>query len=279
MKSIHVILLVSVAFLAGSIVQGKYGYIGRTLNALGVRDWLVRHAYLPPKPNAVASIPKMESMAPVPSPCPSGRVFTMLVSGQSNAGGVALDSQNRRYERIFILHNGQCYQATDPFPGQSGASIWTVLGELILPHTDAVMIAEAFGGTTIEDFAPGGTTYAAIAKAISELRRLGLPPTVLLIQGGESDARRETPTAYFRHYLAQLVGSLEGLPVFVARASVCGGSFSSSVRAAQEDYPGPDTDRLFGDNRIDGCHFNDQGRQKAGRLWYEALLKSGILPH
>lgn len=272
----------AVAFAFGAVVQAQFGIIGRSLIALGVRDQLAELGIVRPLPPKQTVAPV--ELAPDAVPCPTGRILSLVVAGQSNAANAAPRSREPSDPRIVVFHRGRCWAGVDPLPGATGvgASIWTALAHLIVPKYDAIILAPAaVGGTPIDQFARGGHHHETVVMAATGLQKIGSPPSAILWQHGETDAMRGTPKDYYQTYLASLVSGLRraGIiaPVLVARSSRCGAIYSPAVRAAQMEWPGPDTDLLGAAYRQDGCHFNNAGRHMAAKLWFDALQASNII--
>jgi hypothetical protein len=209
----------------------------------------------------------------------------ILAFGQSNAA----NSGERHYVphgavHVFNIFDAQFYRAIDPLPGASndGGSVWGRLGDMLIDAGFArsvLIVPTAFGGTYVEDWAPGGQCY----------RRL-----MFALHRGESNANH-TPMAAdeyrgcFRSMLRGLRAAGVKAPIYVALATLCEDAphpfqNSAQIRLGQRKVvsiwdrvlPGPDIDQIGIEHRRDGCHFSASGQELAARAWFKAVTAGGL---
>ncbi len=223
-----------------------------------------------------------------------------LICGQSNAANHG-GGFHRARAGVFSLNflDLRCYAADDPLPGASGngASPWPLLGDLLLERTlfkRVLFVPVAFAGTYAKDWIKDGPVRHRLTLALTRLqKRLGVHMIGfdgVFWQQGEAEANLTDLTA--SQYRAQLETLFTGLrqygvycPIFVSRTSVCEGPMPhpfknhAAIRQAQSDVvdlargiiAGPDTDRIGGAGRSDGCHFSAEGIRQAASLWLESI--------
>jgi hypothetical protein len=121
--------------------------------------------------------------------------------------------------------------------------------------------------------------------AIARLAAIGLSPTHILWQQGETDNLNGTTALAYTTSLQALVQSIRDLgvnaPFFVALGTYISGAASPTVRSGQSAsvsaplniIQGPDTDTLTGANRMaDETHFTETGLDAQADLWIDVLL-------
>jgi hypothetical protein len=222
-----------------------------------------------------------------------------LVLGQSNAGNHGAECYAPKHE-VFSLNflDMKCCPAIDPLGGASGAagSVWSRLGDRLIGEglfERVLFVPLAFGGSFVKDWAPGGAFNRRLALALSRLRAcLGermLDFTGVLWQQGEADANHTTmPTSVYRQRIHEIVASLRAYdvysPFFVAVSTLCEAgphpcNNHDEIRRAQLSLPdpvagilaGPDTDRITGSGRSDGCHLSAEGLATCADIWFDVL--------
>jgi hypothetical protein len=216
-----------------------------------------------------------------------------LVFGQSNAGNWG-ESRRTAGPRVFSFFRGRIARARDPLPGANGegGSVWTRLGDRLISaglYDRVVFVPASIGATEIALWAPGGLLHEDLLRNVREARQAGYTFTHLLWHQGESDAALGTSQEdYERRFLAMLKAIRElgvHAPAFVALATRCGDYRpNGTIRAAQRGvarpslgiFPGPDTDRLDGELRYDGCHFSDAGLEAHAELWLRVIREHGV---
>jgi hypothetical protein len=216
------------------------------------------------------------------------------------------------------IGDGKCYVAENPILGADARldSNQTPIDQsFALPlaaalieggHYERVLLVPiAVSGTLIEQWAPspprtpGASHFRRFVAAIEHLKGAGLAPTFVLWHQGEGnsgplvvpklrhaltpDIRQAATLSWMRNFL-HMVAALRYMgvaaPVFVAKATVCGGSGpGAEIRRAQASvvdpawsiFAGPDTDAIGQALRRDGCHFSHEGNLVHARKWYEVL--------
>jgi hypothetical protein len=223
-----------------------------------------------------------------------------LVCGQSNAANHGGGSHCAR-PGIFSLNflDLRSYAACDPLPGASGngASPWPLLGDLLLEKAffkRVLFVPVAFAGTYVTDWTKDGPIRHRLTLALTRLqKRLGVHMIEfdgVFWQQGEAEANLTDMAA--ADYRAQLETLFAGLrqygvycPIFVSRTSICEGpkphpfKNHAAIRQAQSEIvdpsrgiiAGPDTDRISGSGRSDGCHFSAEGLRQVASLWLESI--------
>jgi Carbohydrate esterase, sialic acid-specific acetylesterase len=218
------------------------------------------------------------------------RPLVLLALGQSNAGnhGAAAPSL---LPAITMVVDDECVLAADPLPGATGrgASIWRRLPDALAHKGIAgpvVLSVLAVDATSIGDWTDAKSPLRdRLEKRVAMMRRLGLPPALVLWQQGEADALAGRETATYSQGLAILLASLASAgsdaPILLARSTICRGPASPAVRTAIESAAnadrrfrlGPDIDVLQGPGfRFDGCHLSDAGLSAAASLWAEQIV-------
>ena len=223
------------------------------------------------------------------------RPLVLLALGQSNAanhGALAPASS----APVLVFAQGKCVKANDPLPGGTGlgGSIWRRLPQLL---SDAgvtrpvVMAVLAVDASTLADWTEDASPLKLhLAQTVESMKRQGLPPTLVLWQQGEADARAGTSKTDYAAGLDKLEATLRkagsDAPVVLARSTLCRAEKSLAIRSAIEGKTatsdrfraGPDTDDLTGELlRFDGCHFTARGLEAAARMWQTGLLANKLI--
>jgi hypothetical protein len=221
-----------------------------------------------------------------------GDACVLLIIGQSNGAnhGETRSTANRAVFN-FNPFDGLCYRACDPLLGATGdgGSPWCILGDALIADGFAqsiLLCSFAVGGSTVAEWAPGGTYHHRLTYGIAALRQAGFEPTYVLWHQGEADALYGTSAEDYSKAFQELVTSLRELgirvPIYVALASYFaipqGYERSQAIiRRAQQSLispqhailPGPDTDMIR--DRFDGSHMGTAGLREHARLWQIAL--------
>ena len=241
------------------------------------------------------------------------RLAVYLIVGQSNAANTS-DPPFYPRPNVFNFFDGKCYVARDPLLGSTGqkGSAWSRLGDKLVGRNafDAVLLIPlAYGGSSIQDWAPGGTFNSVLVKTIQQIGQAGFEPSAIIWHQGEANAGIKQSESYTSKF-EQLVREIRNLgvtaPIYVALASTCSigmrNDYSSAddLRASLEHSPmklmevangqrtlrreqvslprlgmnirlGPDTDRINPAFRPDGCHFAGVGLDEHAELWFSAL--------
>lgn len=188
-----------------------------------------------------------------------------------------------------VVHAGATHPVRDPIPGGTGdlGSVWPrVCDELVRrawPGTLRLTLA-ARGGTSVNEWAPGGPCYDALTERVAQGDAEGV--THVVWQQGEKDTLLETTEADYTADFLRLydgVTSVVGkVPWIICRTSYRFGVTSDAVVTAQAKLassvelgiPGPDLDSLGAEFRRDDTHFNDEGLTR-----FAALLAAVIVDH
>jgi hypothetical protein len=167
-----------------------------------------------------------------------------------------------------------------------------------------VLIAPvAIDGTYLEEWRPrGGKYFEVLLSAIAGLREFNLEPTAILWHQGEYNAipfatsgtedgmklsittpmKEAGRLSYMRNYMEIVAGIRAAdvqAPIFIAIATRCGADQEPVIRSAQMSLPseslgvyaGPDTDRIAGPMRYDGCHMTHDGTNEHAKMWADKL--------
>lgn len=282
-------LLVAAVFVIGALAGILLEhYVGTA----AVIDWSgLRHAAF------VRELRSTAGRTEVPRETVAGkRTMVVLAFGQSNAANGG-ETPGVEHPATYEFYNGRLYAARDPLLGAdgNGGSIWLRLAAKAVESGEfdaVVLVTIALSTTEIARWAPGGSLHEALLARIEKAQASGLNFSHLLWHQGEADARLGTGEAQYREsFLAMLAAIRKAgthAPVYVAVASRCGKVRPyEAVRNAQIGlrdsaagiFGGPDTDALgFGD-RYDGCHFSNEGMEKAAGLWWEAIQQSATDTH
>jgi len=226
------------------------------------------------------------------------RPLVLLALGQSNAGNHG--RQESRSPTVNLIADQKCVLANDPLPGATGdgGSIWSHLVPLLTSPrgtSPVVLSVLAVDSTTIAEWTDkNGPLKKILTAKLASMNRLGLPPTLVLWQQGEADARDKTSEEDYMVHLQELASILDGegvrAPILLAKSTVCRSSPYDKLHTAIDktvaQFPmfqhGPDTDALEGDQIRDGCHLTQAGLKSAARMWAESVstaLKSiGSIP-
>lgn len=229
---------------------------------------------------------------------PKHDTLVILVMGQSNAanaGSVLFQSPCSNTKNFY---QGAFYPLHDPLKGANGegGSVWSRLGYKLLESNfaDQVIIAPAaIGGTSIEQWIPGGNLNYLIDETLQELALAQLEIDYVLWHQGESNNTILNPSIspqqnalnYSANFLL-LVDYLRSRgvasPIFLATATRCASLLiDPDLQAAQQNlasdslgiFRGPNTDILGSFYRYDDCHFNAQGMDVHALLWLDVLLQ------
>jgi hypothetical protein len=221
-----------------------------------------------------------------------GDACVLLIIGQSNSAnhGETRSTANRAVFN-FNPFDGLCYRACDPLLGATGdgGSPWCILGDALIADGFAqsiLLCSFAVGGSTVAEWAPGGTYHHRLTYGIAALRQAEFEPTYVLWHQGEADALYGTSAEDYYNAFQELVTSLRELgirvPIYVAIASYFAipegyGSNQAIIRRAQQSLispqhailPGPDTDTIR--DRFDGSHMGTAGLREHAKLWQISL--------
>jgi len=215
-----------------------------------------------------------------------GDVF--VVTGQSNAAGHGDGFVADRTGMVSVWCDPTEWRlSTKPegLPGGMGAgSPWPILGELLhlSERVPIGFINVAVGGTSTEQWQPGGELYAGLKQALA-----GRRVRAVLWHQGESDQASGFTTEQTYQNMERLINQSRqdaGWPVpwYVALVSHTPDAPQESrnhTREAQKllykmglALPGPDTDTYVPEAmRYDRLHFAEAGLTVHAILWFRAL--------
>jgi hypothetical protein len=221
-----------------------------------------------------------------------GAPSVLLIIGQSNGGNHG-ETRSTAYRAVFNFNffDGLCYQARDPLLGATGdcGSPWCILGDALIADGFArsiLLCPLSVGGSTVAEWAPGGTYHHRMTYGIARLRQASFEPSHVLWHQGEADALYGTRADNYAKAFRALVGSLRDLdiraPIYVAIASFFAipegyAANQAIIRRAQQSLispqqgilPGPDTDLIR--DRFDGCHMGRAGLCEHAHMWRQSL--------
>jgi Carbohydrate esterase, sialic acid-specific acetylesterase len=237
-------------------------------------------------------------------------------SAPADGNGKYYSTHNPVYN--LNIGDGKCYVAKNPLLGSdsrldtnqqpSAQSFALPVASALIEaglYKRVLVVPIAVSGTLIEQWipspprTPGASLFNRFVSAINYLKDVGLTPTFILWHQGEgnsgplmvhgrrgtltTDLERAATLSWMRNFL-HIVAALRGMgvdaPVFVAKATICGGEEAGAIiRKAQggvvdrawKIFPGPDTDAIDLALRHDGCHFSHEGNLVHAQKWYEVL--------
>lgn len=207
----------------------------------------------------------------IPCPPQTSRTLVAVVFGQSNSA----NHLGQRYtsERVVNAFNGRCFIARDPLLGATGnaGSLWTLLGDKLLNagRFDAIVLIPAgVGSSTVKQW--GDLDFPESRYSV----------THYLWHQGEADAGRLSAKEYadaLRQVIQRTKQASPNSAFYVSIASVCNGAPDQQIRDAQMSvlgpgiFQGPDTDKLAGEDRFDGCHFSARAQERIADAWLSIL--------
>jgi Carbohydrate esterase, sialic acid-specific acetylesterase len=224
-----------------------------------------------------------------------GEPPVLLIIGQSNGGNHG-ETPFTAAEAVFNfnLFDRLFYHARDPLLGATGdgGSPWCLLGDALIRDGFArsiLLCPLSVGGSTVAEWAPGGTYNHRLRYGIARLREAGFEPSQVLWHQGEADSLYGTSAESYVRSFGQLVASLHDLgitaPIHVAIASYFAvppgySAAQAVIREAQRMVidpnngilPGPDTDLIT--DRFDGCHMGRQGLMDHASAWQAVLRRA-----
>jgi hypothetical protein len=223
---------------------------------------------------------------------PFGVGDVLVIAGQSNAAGHGDGFIADRSGLVSVFAesgNWALAQSPEALPGPMGAgSAWPVLGELLAlsERVPIGFISAAVGGTSTEQWLPGGELYAGLKGALIR-QPAGRRVRAVLWHQGESDAVNGFTTERTYQNMAAMINQSRAdagwqVPWYVALASYAPGTppeQQQATRAAQAllfkmglALPGPDTDTHVPESmRYDKLHFGQVGLVVHAMLWFRAV--------
>ena len=222
-----------------------------------------------------------------------GDIF--VTAGQSNAACYGSPAQTPGDDRVsaYSVAGNAWVWAADPQPNPSGGagtggSPWPTLGTL-LAWSNAVpvgLVAVAWGGTTVEQWQPGGQEYLNLKNALQAFGPNGV--RAVLWHQGESDSQISTTAASYAQQLGNVVAQSRADAGWSVPWGIAEVSYNPSATRPQEEavaagerlftygttncFRGPRTDDFNLEGEVsDGIHFNAAGLSDHARQWADAL--------
>jgi hypothetical protein len=212
-----------------------------------------------------------------------GDVF--VTAGQSNSANHGSDLLTATDDRVSAFDLNAWRHADDPQPiaTGSGGSPWPALGDgLVAEHGVPVgLISVGWGGTSVEQWLPGGSLYPRLKDALQALGPNGA--RAVLWHQGETDNVLNTSTADYRARLEAVIAQSRfdagfDIPWGIALASFVPPSdtdqniIDAQQQVAENDllnFVGASTDDLIGPawRAPDGIHFNEAGLREHAARW------------
>lgn len=227
------------------------------------------------------------------APVGVGEVF--VTAGQSNSANHGAPRQAPSDARVVAFGPGGWRPAADPQPIATGdgGSPWPAFGDALAGALDVPVgiVSVGWGGTSVEQWLPGGTLYPRLRDALVTLGPNGA--RAVLWHQGESDAAGGTPRPVYARRLRTVIRTSRAdagyaVPWGIARVGFVPGLAQppiDAIVAAQDDviagtaggagddgvrdvFAGPPTDDIVGPAwRSDGIHFNAAGLAEHGQRW------------
>jgi len=243
----------------------------------------------------------------IPCPAPTARALVLLTIGQSQAANNA-ESRYTAGPGAFMFSSGDCYQLTDPIIGadSNDGSVWGRLADLLLGtgyYDKVIVIGAAQSGSSVTQWAPGGSINANLLYQVKNAAAHGLPITSILWDQGVGDLGM-TAATWHDQFIAMLtsVRPFTDAPIYVAKSATChirSGKMSQD-QIDQLVWTGPDVylsnevrkdwlregQRLVVDGHgvragpdleigpqylFDGCHPSRIGAAMYARRWFDVL--------
>jgi hypothetical protein len=226
---------------------------------------------------------------------PDSNLAVIFAFGQSN---IANEGDARSHYQAganvynFDFLTGRVFAARDPLLGATlhRSNFVTRLGDLLVcrgQYERVLLVPIAFGGTYIDDWAPGGRLHIRLMFALKKLKASGIATTHVIFQQGEAEsAQINADGAAWTRNLKKIVRAMRErgvqAPIYVAQCSETGSGQNDVIRLAQRSvidssdlvYAGPDLDVIEIKERWDGCHFSEAGQIRAAELWFNCLTHS-----
>src|SRR5690242_8495277 len=194
-QTLAAVLFICLVFVAGAETQRVYP----------LQQLLKKLHLLEGPPVAFALNHDNVQESPTEVECPATghkRLMVALLIGQSNAANYG-ETRGTAPPDVVNFYRGKCYAARDPLLGADGkgGSVWTRMATKLIAHgvfDRIVLVPIGIGGTTIDNWTPGGMLHARIETSLGFLAASGLRVTHVLWHQGESDAARGTPPEVYR---------------------------------------------------------------------------------
>jgi hypothetical protein len=234
---------------------------------------------------------------------------------------VASNSLRGRYTAItpaawIYGGDGKFYPCSDPIVGPDGTdgSVWSRLPDAVIGRSyNGVIVNQvviggcARGGTSVNDWAPGGPQNPMLLRKVADFIDTVGMPTHLAYSQGEADVTLLTKDQWFNQWLAML-NSVRGVgcisKIWSSIETICNLRSAADPNDHQVIYRTPDSyidievsrqairsaqmRAAFNENTLqgpnldlidwrlracgDGCHFGELGATAAASAWAAALL-------
>jgi acyl-CoA thioesterase-1 len=223
-----------------------------------------------------------------------GEIF--VVAGQSyatNCNDKLFEVKDPKQRVVCWDHSSKAWRiAHDPQPvvdGTKDGSIWPLVGDELVRLLDVpvAFVNVAYGGTSSEQWLPGGALHKNLVEACGKLQKF----RGVLWQQGESDVIDKRPTEKYVQNLIQIRDSFFAAEKPTPRWWIAKSTLHPTVyidpqheHAIRVAYDilvrehgfeaGPDTDRLGGQNRGgpgSRRHFSEVGQINAAKYWVMTL--------
>lgn len=266
----------------------------------------------------IPSYPALEARPQPIEPEAFGKgTLKLFVWGQSiaaNSGHGRYAARNTR--KTCVYFDGKFYPCSDPIIGAEGpgGSVWSRFADSVLGHpidnatvSQVVIGCCAQGGTSINDWMPGGSEAPRLIRCLSDYIATVGQPTNLAYSQGETDVNVLTTEQWVDRWQAMLASVRNlGCPskIWTSVETICNVRMADdpfdedvirrrpdsyvkieigrqNIRAAQrmvgalgpDARPGPNLDLIDWHLRAcgDGCHFGELGLAAAAQAWTAAL--------
>jgi hypothetical protein len=188
-----------------------------------------------------------------------------------------------------VVHHGATSPLKDPIAGGTGdlGSVWPRVADELQrqqwPGSLRLTLA-AKGGTSVQEWAPGGPCYEALTERFA--RGDGEGVTHVVWQQGEKDTLLETTAAAYTTDFLRMYDGITAVigvvPWIICRTSYRFGVTSDAVVGAQSELAsslelaiaGPDLDSLGPAFRRDDTHFNDEGLSRFAAMLAQVIVQN-----
>lgn len=207
-----------------------------------------------------------------------------LTYGQSNAANAGEPGYNPSLE-VYQFLLGDTFKYQEPSLGVNGrgSSIWGMVGDKLIKSgaNESVIFSNCgYGGKSIEQLIEGIHFNYLVINYKMLLKKYGRVDAILFHQGEQNAKNFKNYYNKFSLFLENLTDEEINIPIYLARASYCGGIESPELLSIQDqlikDFPqvlkGPNTDLIYSKTeRYDNCHFSLSGLEKASDMWVDSL--------
>jgi hypothetical protein len=220
-------------------------------------------------------------------PKPPLAEMSILVIGQSISSNCNEHVYGPVDNVLQVARTGEIKAARDPFEwaGCSGGSMWMPLGKKLIDAGVAakvVFMPIGVSGSHVEDWQAGGASFSKLNDAIATIQQQGLRFDFAFWHQGTGNIG--TNRMVYLERLSSVVGYLnERVAIkrwMIAVHSRCSGLYDTDIEAAQLEfgnapelgrYPGPNTNLLGNEYRVDTCHLNQMGQEEMASMWLKSV--------